>query len=639
MGNLEAHVPGDPSQSLRAWATSDVARVGFVTVAAAAAWFHLWHPIGGIDVIGIAATVGGGYPIVREALANLVARRMTMELSMSIALVAALSIGATFTALVITAFVLAAEILEHATVSRGRVAIAELLAYLPQRARVRREGAIVDIAASDVGLGDAVLVDPGGLVPVDGVVLAGSAFVDEARITGEAMPAEKHIGSNVYAGTFNRTGALEVRAEKIGRDTSFGRIIDAIEAAERAQAPVERLADRLAGYLVYFALAAAALTFAITHDIVATISVVIVAGACGIAAGTPLAILGAIGGAARVGAIVKSGRALEALATTTIVAFDKTGTLTFGEPTVTGVFPSDDIAAETLLAMAASAELRSEHPLARAIVAHARAMDAALVEPTAIAFAPGFGLHARVEAAAIAVGSARLLAEDGIAIEATRDMSATATTVHVARDGTYLGAIALADRARGEARAATARLRHLGIRTIMLTGDRRAVADALGRDVGIDDVVAELLPDEKAAYVGRLVDGGAIVAMVGDGINDAPALVRASVGVAMGSGTDVARESADIVLIGNDLGRFATTVEIARRTKAIVMQNFIGTLAVDAIGIVLAAMGILGPLAATFVHVASELAFILNATRMLPAPPIFGLLGNGRRGTRVMEPG
>ena len=598
----------------------EIARVGLVALAAGAAWFHLWPRVGTVDIIGIALVFAGGYPIVREAFAHIVQRRMTMELSMTIALVAALAIGQTFTALVITAFVLAAEILEHATVSRGRIAIGDLLACLPQSARVRRDGVMRDLVASDLVIGDAVLVDPGALVPVDGTVIAGHAYVDEARITGEAMPAEKSAGSTVFAGTVNRSGALEIRAERLGRDTSFGRIIEAVESAERAQAPIERLADRLAGYLVYVALAAAALTLAITHDIVATISVVIVAGACGIAAGTPLAILGAIGRAARAGAIVKGGRYLEALAATTVVAFDKTGTITFGAPTVREIQPANGISEADLLGIAAGAEVRSEHPLARAIVARARVAQLTLDEPRACEFEAGFGVRAHFGEEIVTIGSARYLGSAGIAILPPATGSpgnAISTDVHVARGNTYLGALAFDDTIRDEARAAIGRLRALGIRTVLLTGDRRGSALAVGSAIGVDDVVAELLPEEKAAWIGALVDAGTIVTMVGDGINDAPALVRASVGVAMGSGTDVARESADVVLIGNDLSRFVATVEIARRTKAIVMQNFVGTLVVDAIGIVLAAIGVLGPLPATFVHVASELAFILNATRML----------------------
>ncbi|MDQ2907815.1 MAG: cadmium-translocating P-type ATPase [Candidatus Eremiobacteraeota bacterium] len=594
----------------------EVVRVFFVAAAAAAVWFHLGEPLAHLSVIGIAATLIGGYPIFKEAFENVLERRMTMELSMTIALVAALSIGQAFTALIITVFVLAAEILEHLTVSRGREAIGDLLRYLPRTALVRRDGAIQEVSADELTIGDAVLVNPGALVPVDGVVIAGHSFVDEARITGESMPAEKVAGAAAYAGTVNQRGALEIRAERLGPDTSFGRIIDAVESAERSRAPIERLADRLSGYLVYFALGAAVLTYLLTRNIVATISVIIVAGACGIAAGTPLAVLGAVGRAARAGAIVKGGRYLEALAAVDTVIFDKTGTVTYGAPVVRSVVPAAAVASELLLGVAAIAERRSEHPLGTAIVAYAQSQDIMIAEPETFAYMPGRGIRALFDAQTILVGNAALLAEEGL--EATTNSSdAAATEVHVAYGGKYLGTIDVADALRPEAAAAVAALKAMSIRTVLLTGDTERVATAVGRELHVDEVLAELLPEQKSAYVGELVDAGSIVAMVGDGVNDAPALTRATVGVAMGSGTDVARESADVVLLGNDLSRFVQTVRIARRTKGIVMQNFAGTILVDSVGILLAAFGLLNPLFAAFIHVASELTFILNSTRML----------------------
>jgi Cu+-exporting ATPase len=594
----------------------ELARVVFVAIAAAAVWFRVWEPAAHISMIGIVATLVGGYPIFKEAIENVFERRMTMELSMTIALVAALSIGQAFTALVITAFVLAAEILEHLTVSRGREAIGDLLRYLPRTALVRRDGVIREVSADELRLGDAVLVNPGALVPVDGEVLAGQSFVDEARITGESMPAEKVAGSVAYAGTVNQRGALEIRAERLGRDTSFGRIIDAVESAERSRAPIERLADRLSGYLVYFALAAALLTYVLTRNIVATISVIIVAGACGIAAGTPLAVLGAVGRAARAGAIVKGGRYLEALAAVDTVVFDKTGTVTFGTPEIQSLNPASGVTIERLLGIAAIAERRSEHPLGTAIVTYAEARGNLVPEPQTFIYLPGRGIRAVFEGRTILVGNAAFFNDEhiGAAVESSDE---PATNVHVAYGGVYLGTIRIADTIRPEAVAAVSALKALSIRTILLTGDIRRVAAAVGAELGVDEIMAELLPEQKSAYVGELVDAGKIVAMVGDGVNDAPALTRATVGVAMGSGTDVARESADVVLLGNDLSRFVETVRIARRTKAIVMQNFIGTIVVDSVGMLLAALGLLNPLLAAFIHVTSELTFILNSTRML----------------------
>jgi Cd2+/Zn2+-exporting ATPase/Cu+-exporting ATPase len=611
----------------------ELARAAFVVVAAAAVWFHLWEPFARFSVVGILATLVGGWPIFKEAFENVLQRRMTMELSMTIALVAALSIGQAFTALVITAFVLAAEILEHLTVSRGREAIGDLLRYLPRTAIVRHDGAIREISADELAIGDAVLVNPGSLVPVDGTVIAGHSFVDEARITGESMAAEKVAGAAAYAGTVNQRGALEIRAERLGRDTSFGRIIDAVESAERSRAPIERLADRLSGYLVYFALGAAVLTYLLTRNIVATISVIIVAGACGIAAGTPLAVLGAVGRAARAGAIVKGGRYLEALAALDTVIFDKTGTVTYGTPEVRAVVAVPGVEPEFLLRVAAVAERRSEHPLASAIAAHAAASGIEVGEPDTFAYSPGLGIRAVFDGGTALVGNANLLRADGLEVAAASD-DGSLTEVHVAYGGRYLGTIGIADGLRPEAAGAVAALRGMSIHTVLLTGDVRRVGAAVGKALNVDEVLSELLPEQKSAYVGRLVDAGKIVAMVGDGLNDAPALVRATVGVAMGSGTDVARESADVVLLGNDLSRFVETVRIARRTKAIVMQNFVGTVAVDSIGILLAAMGFLNPLLAAFIHVASELTFILNSTRMLAPRERFA----GGAGAGAAEP-
>jgi heavy metal translocating P-type ATPase len=597
----------------------ELARDCFVAVAAAAVWFRVWEPIPRVSVIGLVATLVGGWPIFREAFENIVQRKMTMELSMTIALLAALMIGEFFTTLVITLFVLVAEVLEGLTVARGRQAIQRLLDFMPRTALVRRGGEIREMASDEVRLGDLVLVNPGALVPVDGAVVAGHSYVDQATITGESMPVEKAAGAVVFAGTVNQTGALEVKAERLGRDTSFGKIIEAVESAEHSRAPIQKTADRLAGYLVYFAIAAAALTFLITRDVRSTISVVIVAGACGIAAGTPLAILGAIGRAARQGAIVKGGLYLEALARVNTVVFDKTGTLTYGAPEVRSVRPLNGASEREVLEAAAVAERRSEHPLAKAIVRKADAAGLPVREPDTFDYTPGSGVVATSGGEGIVVGNQRLLSKHGLeALVGGVSAQGSGTEVFVVRGGRALGTITVADTTRPEAKDAVRALRDLGIRTVLLTGDARTVAESVGRELAVDEVEAELLPEAKRERVKALVTAGRTVAMVGDGVNDAPALVEATVGVAMGSGTDVARESADVVLLGNDLLKFVETLRIARRTRRVIMQNFAGTLAVDGIGIALAAFGALNPLLAAFIHVASELTFILNSARLLP---------------------
>jgi heavy metal translocating P-type ATPase len=597
----------------------ELVRIAFVALAAAAVWFHLWEPFSRISVIGIAATLIGGYPIFKEAIENIVERKMTMELSMTIALLAALAIREFFTALVITGFVLAAEVLEGLTVGRGRRAIQDLLDFLPRTVLVRRNGEETELASDQVRAGDTVIVKPGGHIPVDGAVLSGRSFVEQAAITGEAMPVEKAAGDFVYAGTINQSGALEIEAQKLGRDTTFGRIIEAVERAEKSRAPIQKTADRLAGYLVYFALGAAALTFLITHNARSTISVVIVAGACGIAAGTPLAILGAIGRAAHQGAIIKGGLYLEALATVDTVLLDKTGTLTFGTPQIREVVSSDGFTMPQIIAAASIAERKSEHPLAKAIMARAAEIAVPVVEPDDFSYTPGMGIWATSRGEEILVGSRALLTKHGVSGSLPANGGhGGVSEVYVARGGQFIGSIRIADVLRPEAQHAVAAMRQMGLRTVLLSGDTQAATTSVGRDLGVDEMVGELLPDQKAKWLRELRGKGRKVAMVGDGINDAPALVEADVGIAMGSGTAVARESADVILIGNDLSRLVETLRIARRCHGIIMQNFAGTLAVDSVGVGMAAFGFLNPLLAALIHVVSELAFILNSTRLLP---------------------
>jgi heavy metal translocating P-type ATPase len=597
----------------------ELLRIVLVGVSAAWVWLRLWEPFPAVSVIGVVGLAIGGWPIFKEAAENLVARRMTMELSMSIAIIAAAAIAEFFTALVITLFVLIAEVLEGMTVSRGRRAIRDLLGFLPRAVAVRRGGAVSEVDANSLAVGEAVLVNPGGRIPVDGTVIAGHSFVDQGRITGESLPIEKLPGAAVFAGSINQSGALEIRAERIGRDTSYGKIIEAVEEAERSRAPVQRLADRLAGYLVYFALGAAVLTYLLTRDIRSTISVVIVAGACGIAAGTPLAILGAIGRAARAGAIIKGGLFLEQLGRVDTVVLDKTGTLTFGKPEIRALMPVAGVRSDYLLDTAASAELRSEHPLGKTIVEHARTLGRQMREPERFSYTPGRGIEAAVQGETVLIGNQALMQAHGVAVpEGLLAQYPGVSEVLVARRGQLLGAIAIADRIRPEAVQAIKSIHALGIQTVLLTGDAKLVAQAIAQELGITDVAADLLPDHKRDRVKALVAQGRVVAMVGDGINDAPALLEAQVGVAMGSGTDVARESADVVLLGNDLQKFAETLNVARRTRRIIWANFVGTIGVDVLGIALAAFGLLNPLIAAFIHVASELTFILNSARLLP---------------------
>ena len=596
---------------------SEIYRVLFVAVAAGAIWI-----LGGVrnpyvTAIGVICTLVGGFPIFHEAYENIVQRRMTMELSMAIAIVAALAIREIFTALVITLFVLVAEILEGLTVGRGRTAIRHLVGLLPTTAIVRRNETWQDVETKEIAVSEIVLVKPGARIPVDGVVAGGHSFVDQATITGESMPAEKSKGASVYAGTINQSGALEIRVDRMGRDTTFGKIIDAVERAEKSRAPIQGIADRLAGYLVYFALGAAALTFLITHNMRSTISVVIVAGACGIAAGTPLAILGGIGRSAQLGSIIKGGLYLESLATIDTILLDKTGTLTYGTPEVADVRPVEGVPVASLLQVAVTAESRSEHPVAKAILKKASDLGISGEEPERFDYIPGKGVLAVRRGVEIIVGNRLFLEGHRIALP-TNGVSKTNSEIFVAQEGKFLGTLVIADMLRPEATKAIRDLKAMGLKTVLLTGDSRAVAEDIGGKLGVDEIAAELLPEDKLAFVSGLTAARHNVVMVGDGVNDAPALMKATVGIAMGAGTDVARESANVVLIGNDLSKLVETLSIARRCRRTIMQNFVGTLVVDSIGVGLAAFGFLNPLLAAFIHVSSEMTFILNSARLLP---------------------
>ena len=615
---------GDEHSHAGALNWREINRVLFVAAAAAAIWFAGGASNAYVTAIGVICTLVGGYPIFAEAYENITQRRMTMELSMAIAIVAALAIREIFTALIITLFVLVAEILEGLTVGRGRKAIQHLLDLLPNTATVRTADSWTDVSIEKIHPGEIVLVRPGGRIPVDGEVAAGHSFVDQAAITGESLPVEKLSGANVFAGTINQTGALEIRVRRLGRDTTFGKIIEEVERAERSRAPIQKTADRLAGYLVYFALGAAALTFLITHNVRSTISVVIVAGACGIAAGTPLAILGGIGQAARRGVIIKGGLHLETLARVDTVLLDKTGTLSYGTPEVVEICPTAGGNERAVLEAAAIAESRSEHPVARAILKASRERGFVCEENGDFEYEPGKGVIAHHNGEPIVVGTELFLLEEGVDLSGWKANGANGE-IGVSRGGRFLGTLLVGDTLRPESRGAIAALKAMGLKTVLLTGDARGVAESVGAALGVDEVAAELLPSQKLERVKTLLHDGHTVAMVGDGINDAPALMQASVGIAMGSGTDVARESANILLIGNDLSKLVEAFEIARRCRGIIFQNFTGTLVVDGIGIALAAVGILNPLLAAFIHVSSELTFILNSARLLPGGKPLGV--------------
>jgi len=592
-----------------------------VIVASLVGW---WKHFLNRDWLAFVATLIGGYPIFEEAWENLRKRRMTMELSMTLALVAALCIGQFLTALVIAFFVLFAEMVEGYTVGSGRRAIQTLIDALPRQVRVRRGGEERELGTNEVVAGETIIIRPGERVPADGVVIKGHSFVDQSSITGESLPVEKVEQSKVFAGTINKDGVLEVAVEKIGRDTTFGKIIEIVEQAEKSRAPVQRIADRLAAGLVYFALGAAVLTFLVTRNITSTIAVIIVAGACGVAAGTPLAILAGIGSAARRGIITKGGLYLEQLSRIDTIVLDKTGTLTLGIPEVTAVRAINDATENHVLQTAAIAEQHSEHPLGEAIVRCAHERNLPLQEYSQMRYSPGKGIVCEESGTRIFVGTRALFEENGVPVPAdalSEVDGAGKTVVLVGRDRRALGAVVLADQLRTEAKQAVNDLKAQGYRVILLTGDSSDTARTIGRELDVDESIGDLLPEQKVEKIRELLSAGRKVAMVGDGVNDAPALAEATVGVAMGQGADVALETADVTLMTSDLSRLVEVLAISKRCYRVIMFNFWGTIGVDTAGIVLAFFGMLAPIIAALIHVGSELAFILNSARLFRQPP------------------
>ena len=621
---------------------ADIVRIAVVGLATLGTWAAgaAGTPSWVVGAVGVPALVVGCWPLVVEAAGDLRERRMSMELSMLLAIVAAAVIGEWVTALAVTVFALCAEVLEDLSMDRGRDALTNLMSFLPQTAQVvsgvetAAPAETTEVPLDEVRPGQVIALSPGGRVPVDGIVRTGRADVDQSRITGEALPVQVGPGDRVPAGSITR-GALELEVERVGEDSSYGRIVAAVRHAQSSRAPVQRLADRLAARIVYLALAAALVTFLATRDARATISVIIVAGACGVAAGTPLAVLAAIARAARCGAFVKDGTHLEQLSAVDTVVLDKTGTLTVGAPRVVAVGPTEAAAGEDeVLALAAAAEWNSEHPIGRAIYSEAAVRDLTVPMPQDVVYSPGAGVSARVDGRRVTVGRRKRQehqpgqdtsgSDDAIASSIASDPEAPSATsvVEVRADGQLLGTIALADRLRQGAATAVRDLSEMGLGVLMLTGDSAASASHVAGLLGLteDQVRNDLLPTDKEEVVRSLRQAGKCVAMVGDGVNDAPALSAADVGIAMGTGTDVAREAGDVVLVGSAPADLVETVRVARRARRIIMVNFVGTVVVDVVGMIAAGLGLLGPVAAALVHVVSESAFILNSARLVPRP-------------------
>jgi heavy metal translocating P-type ATPase len=597
-------------------------RIGVIAamaVAAAASFFGLWQWLAlPTDAIGLVATLVGGWPIWLEAWGAIRQRQINMEITMAMGVVAALVVGQFATAAVIVSFTLFSMYLEDLTKSRGKRALEALLRAAPDTATVMRGGRWIDGPAAGVRSGERVLVRSGAAIPVDGRVLGGTSSVNEAAITGEPFAREKRAGDLVFAGTTNGNGTLELEALRSGTDTTFARIVRLVREAGERRGATQRLADRIAQGIVYIVLCVALVTWFVTREPLTVVSVILVAGACGVAAGTPLAILATIARNARRGVILRGGETVEWLARIDTVVFDKTGTLTLGEPIVERVVTFGGRDQKEFIASVAALEQGSDHPIARAVVrAHPPAAVAAGVQ-----YVAGRGVAGEIAGARISVGNGAFLEERGVAVtpearQLVEQANADGKLVVLgAIGGTLAGAVVLSDELRPEAVSSLERMRTAGLQLVMLTGDRETPALEIARRVGIGEVHARLLPEDKLKLVQRLKSSGRRVCFVGDGINDAPALAEAHVGAALRSGTEAALETADILLMNNDLSRLSDALFESRRAQGVILFNFAGTLTVDLAGIALAALGLLGPLAAALVHVGSELAFILNSARL-----------------------
>ena len=538
------------------------------------------------------------------------------------------------TAGVIITLILLGKMLEAISKGRTGEAIKKLMGLAPKTATVVREGAEVEIPVGEVEVGDIIVVRPGGKIPVDGRIVEGHTAIDESMLSGESMPVDKSVGDSVYAASINTTGTVKFRAEKVGADTALAQIIALVEQAQGSKAPIAKTADKVAAVFVpvvcAIALIAGVAWFIATRDIefalTIFISVLVIACPCALGLATPTAIMVGTGRGAESGILIKSGEALEGAHRVDMVILDKTGTVTEGKPAVTDVKSFENLAENVLLRLAAAAERGSEHPLGQAIVAGALERGIQLPDATAFTALTGRGIEAEVEGHKILAGNAKLMSERSINFpggEADRLSAEGKTPMFIAVDGSAAGIIAVADTIKETSREAVETLRKAGLEVVMITGDNAKTADAVARQVGIGRVLAEVLPENKAEEVKRLQTEGRRVAMVGDGINDAPALAQADVGIAIGSGTDVAIESADIVLMRSDLRDVPAAIELSRRTMRNIKQNLFWAFGYNTIGIPVAA-GVLyifgGPLLSPMIAAAamslSSVSVLTNALRL-----------------------
>jgi Cu+-exporting ATPase len=569
-------------------------------------------------LLGLALVIAGGYPVFLNVIRATFRRQIISHTLMTLGVIAALAVGHWATAALVVVFMRIGDYVENFTTESARRAVKELTALAPQTARVEHDGLETEVPISEVKTGETVIVRPGEKIPVDGEVISGQATLDQSAITGESMPVEAASGANVYAATIAKLGSLRVRVECVGVDTTFGRVVKMVEEAKAHRADVQRIADKFSAWYLPVVAVIAALTFIISHNPLATAAVLLVACSCSFALATPVAMLASVGASAKHGLLIKGGKYLETLARPDVLLVDKTGTLTLGKPQVSDVFSLNGLSRTEVLALAASVERYSEHPLAEAVRGLARDENVALLEPDEFDAIPGQGVRAQIDGQQVVVGNHRMVSASN-SLPLAADLEAQGKTLlFVERNKELVGVLAASDTLRPEVPAALEKARALGIRHIeLLTGDNERTASALAEKLGVT-YRANLLPENKIEVVKELQSKGHVVVMVGDGVNDAPALAQANVGIAMGAaGTDVAIEAAHIALMREDWTLVPEVLKIAHRTMRVVKLNLAFTTLYNIVGLSLAAFGVLPPVLAAAAQSLPDIGIMGNSARLI----------------------
>ena len=567
-----------------------------------------------------------GIPILAEAAIGLItAFDIKADVLVSLALIASVGIGEDFAAGEVAFIMQLGALLEDMTVAKARAGIEKLVHLTPRTARVVRGGTETILPAEQVKPGDTVRVLPGETVPVDGVILTGRTSINQAVMTGESLPVDKAAGDAVTSGTVNQFGAFTMRAERVGEDSSIQRMIRLVQSADADKAKIVGLADRWATWIVVIALLSAALTWAITGEIIRAVTILVVFCPCSLVLATPTAIMAAIGNATKHGFLVREGDALERLAKVQKIAFDKTGTLTRGTPEVTAVHSAlPQLSDASLYRILASAERLSEHPLGKALLAGYRKTGSEAPEPEAFTMVPGAGVAAVVDEKQVLAGNRTLLQNHRIALSPQAEKEAETllrqgcTVIYAAIDGAYAGFAAFSDTLRPNCDTMLSRIQQLGVQPVLLTGDSEQAAKAIGGGLPLGEICAGCLPEEKLAYIDRSQKAGAPVCMIGDGINDAPALKKAYVGIAMGGvGSDIAVEAADIVLVDDEIKQLPHLLALSRRMMTVIRWNLVFSMGLNVLAIILAMTGVLNPVVGALVHNAGSVAVILHSAFLL----------------------